>query len=99
MLFRSQEAGGLAFVAHPGLGNTVRRLLPRLLELPFDGIEAYHVSHSDARTDTLLALAKERGLLVAGGSDCHGSIKDRPLLGSVRVPREHYERIRERLGS
>ena len=29
-----QGAGGLAFVAHPGLGKTVRKLLPELLLLP-----------------------------------------------------------------
>ncbi len=93
------DAGGLAFVAHPGLGNTLRRMLPRLLALPFDGIEAYHVSHTPARTETLLGLAKDRNLLVAGGSDCHGSIKDRPLIGSVRVPGECYFRIMDALAA
>lgn len=91
-------AGGLAFVAHPGLGRTLRRRLDALLEYAFDGIEAYHVRHSPGRTEELLTLARIRGLLVCGGSDCHGGIKGRVEMGRVRLPLAHYERIRERLG-
>lgn len=79
-------AGGLAFVAHPGLGKSVRRMLPELLEFPFDGIEAYHVSHNPGRVEEFIALARERGLLITGGSDCHGTIKGRALLGAVQTP-------------
>ena len=40
-----------------------------------------------------------RGLLVAGGSDCHGGVKgDPPALGKVRVPLEMLRPLRERLG-
>lgn len=35
------DAGGLAFVAHPGLQKNVRKALPEVLELPFDGVEAF----------------------------------------------------------
>lgn len=91
-------AGGLAFLAHPGLGKTVRRMLPRLLAFPFDGIEVYHVSHGEERTATFLALAKERGLLVAGGSDCHGTVKGRrPEMGRVRLPYEAFAAIKAAL--
>lgn len=80
-------AGGLAFVAHPGLGKSVRKMLPALLELPFDGIEAYHVSHTPGRVEEFSALARARGLLITGGSDCHGTIKGQaPLLGTVQTP-------------
>lgn len=91
------QAGGLAFVAHPGLQKSVRKLLPLLLTLPFDGIEAYHVSHSPGRTGEFLALAKERKLLVSGGSDCHGGMKGKALIGQVRVPLEHFEAVRAAL--
>lgn len=86
-------AGGLAFVAHPGLGKTTRKLLPELLTFPFDGIEAYHVSHSPGRVVEFTELARERGLLITGGSDCHGTIKGKALLGSVRTPMAVYEAI------
>lgn len=87
------EAAGLAFVAHPGLNEGVRKVLPHLLELPFDGLEAYHISHSPGYTSALLELAAERELLVTGGSDCHGTIKGEPEMGKVMTPFACYERI------
>ncbi len=70
------EAGGIAVLAHPS--ELVDKTLPeRLLAAePFDGIEVWHPS-ADARAQAYwLALAKEHGLLVSGGSDFHG-IPDR----------------------
>ncbi len=92
-------ADGLAFVAHPGLSRGLLRILPELLKRPFDGIEAYHVSHSPARVEELLCLARERGLYVSGGSDCHGTIKGHaPEMGRVRVPLAAMASLLERLG-
>ncbi len=96
---RIHAAGGLAFVAHPGLARGLRKLLPALLELPFDGIEAYHISHSPGRTREFVELAESRGLLVSGGSDCHGAIKGAPEMGKVRLPLRHVDAIRERLAA
>ncbi len=90
-------AGGLAFVAHPGLGKTARKRLPRLLELPFDGIEAYHISHTPGRTQEYLELAQARALLATGGSDCHGAVKGAPEMGKVRTPFACFERIQQAL--
>ena len=94
-----RAAGGVALVAHPGLTPDLLSALPELLRHPFDGIEAWHVSHGPERVAALLALAEERGLLVAGGSDCHGNIKgEPPALGRVRVPLGRLRPLRERLG-
>ncbi len=91
-------ASGLAFLAHPGLGSGFGRMLPLLLSLPFDGIEAFHVSHTPRQTGEFLAVARERGLLVSGGSDCHGTIKGRaPEMGRVKVPWEWAAPLVERL--
>jgi len=87
-------ARGLAFLAHPGLGAPRRKLLT-LLGLPFDGIECYHSKHSPGQTDQFLQLARDRGLLVTGGSDCHGEAKGRAEMGRVRLPIEHVERLLE----
>lgn len=90
-------AKGLAFVAHPGLGDQHNRL-ETLCSLPFDGIEAYHSRHTERQTQTFLAFAESRRLLVTGGSDCHGSIKGHaPLMGKTKVPRAVYDTIREAL--
>lgn len=92
-------AGGMAFVAHPGLRKKTHMLLPRLLELPFDGIEAYHTGHSPGRTGQYLEVAKDRGLLVTGGSDCHGMIKGPPEMGKVKTPYACFARIKQALAA
>ena len=91
------EAGGLAFVAHPGIGN-LQRKLKGLLGQPFDGIEVFHTHHAPEQSETFAELARERGLLITGGSDCHGTVKGQaPEMGKVRMAWEHYARIREAL--
>ena len=93
-----QAAGGLAFLAHPGIGKMTRQHLNALLELPFDGIEAYHVHHAPGETAQFLELAAARGLLISGGSDCHGTVKGRsPEMGKVRMPMWHATAILNRL--
>ncbi len=96
---RIHAAGGLAFVAHPGLGSTHRRLA-KMLQLPFDGIEVLHTAHSAGRTEEFKDLARCNGLLMSGGSDCHGTIKGHgPEMGKVKVPESYYERIQEALAA
>lgn len=90
-------AGGLAFVAHPGLSAYSRSILPEVLGLPFDGIEAYHVSHTAQMTSRFLRLARDRNLLVSGGSDCHGGAKGQIEMGRVKVPQDYFEAIVEAL--
>jgi len=90
------EAGGVAFLGHPGLGATLTRLLPRLLDMPFDGIEVYHPKHTPGHVTQFTHVALERDLLISGGSDCHGTAStDAPNLGLIRLPYHHVERIKE----
>lgn len=90
-------ANGLAFVAHPGLGKNAIDL-ETLFAHPFDGIEVIHSRHSPDKRAKFEAFAKDRGLLMSGGSDCHGTAKkEKPLMGTVQVPIEFYMRIREAL--
>jgi hypothetical protein len=87
------DAGGLAFVAHPGLGN-VHQSLDKLLTIPFDGLEVYHSRHSAGMVDGLSQVVAEKGLLATGGSDCHGDVKgEAPLMGKVQVPYRVWEGI------
>ena len=93
----AHAAGGLAFLAHPGLSKFTRKNLPRLMDFPFDGLEAYHISHGVDHTRRFLDYAAEKKLLVSGGSDCHGTRKKAPEMGKVHLPWDHYLRIRDRL--
>jgi hypothetical protein len=88
------QAGGLAIMAHPGLNRT-DEIFPSLISSGLDGIEVFHSKHSPAISNHYLAMAREKKLLVSGGSDCHGMSKGRPLIGSVRLPLEYVEQLRK----
>ncbi len=78
-------AGGLAFLAHPGVGGK-DELLPALVEAGIDGLETRHVLHSEPTAQHYRRWAGRRDLLCTGGSDFHGeSFKGRPL-GEPFVP-------------
>jgi predicted metal-dependent phosphoesterase TrpH len=89
------QAGGLVVMAHPGLNRT-DKVIPALVEGGLDGLECFHSKHSTPITEHYLQMADRYSLLVTGGSDCHGSSKGEPLIGTIRVPYTHLERLRQR---
>jgi len=90
------QAGGLAVMAHPGLNRT-DEIIPALVEAGLDGIECFHTKHSTAMSERYLEVADRYHLLVTGGSDCHGFSKGKPLIGTVKLPYEHVERLKARV--
>jgi len=86
------EAGGVAVLAHPVL-TRADHLVGELAAAGLDGLECFHAKQSSAVADHYRRLARQYGLLETGGSDCHGSSRGRPLLGSVRVPYECFARL------
>jgi 3',5'-nucleoside bisphosphate phosphatase len=90
------EAGGVAVLAHPGIGRT-DGLLPQLVAEGLDGIECFHTKHSTPITEHYMMLADRHKLIVTGGSDCHGMNKGQPLIGTVRLPYEHVEQLKRRI--
>jgi hypothetical protein len=89
------RAGGVAVLAHPGLSQA-DPWFSELLAAGLDGVECYHPKHDAACTERYLALAREHGLLVTGGSDCHGMSKGQPSIGTVRIPRGHAAALGQR---
>jgi hypothetical protein len=89
------QAGGVAVLAHPGLNRTDDPI-PGMVEAGLDGIECFHTKHSTVIAEHYLELADQFHLLVTGGSDCHGLNKGTPLIGTVKVPYQHVEALRER---
>jgi predicted metal-dependent phosphoesterase TrpH len=89
------QAGGVAVLAHPGLNRT-DKVIPGLVEASLDGLECFHTKHSTVTSEHYLELADRYHLLVTGGSDCHGLSKGKPLIGTVRVPYQHVERLMAR---
>ena len=92
------QAGGLAVMAHPGLNRT-DDIIPALVDAGLDGIECFHTKHSTTMAERYLGIADQFHLLVTGGSDCHGFSKARPLIGTVRLPYEHVEKMKAALAS
>ena len=90
-----REAGGKLVLAHPNdpHGTSLVALTKVLAEqtsiieekmLPYiDGIECWHSRSNPQTTSHYVAFAKQHGLIMTGGSDCH----QKPMMmGTVDIP-------------
>jgi len=90
-----REAGGKLVLAHPNdpHGTSLVALTKVLTEqtniieekmLPYiDGIECWHSRSNPQTTSHYVAFAKQHGLIMTGGSDCH----QKPMMmGTVDIP-------------
>ena len=82
-------------MAHPGL-NRSDAIIPKVAKAGLDGLECFHSKHSAKKASYYIGVANRHGLLITGGSDCHGHSKGRPLLGTVRLPYAYVEKLKER---
>lgn len=88
-----REAGGIAVMAHPGLGKQAD-LVPVLREAGCSGVEVWHSSHDEETTYRMQAIALNLGLVATGGSDCHGTMKDGgPLMGGWGLGKAGWEKF------
>jgi predicted metal-dependent phosphoesterase TrpH len=92
-----RAAGGLAFIAHPGIFLENESELYDLIAEGFDGVEVYHPTHTQSRAEELKRIAEQKGLLVSGGSDFHGFEGRDAFMGVLDIPYEVWTVIRERL--
>lgn len=93
-----KKAGGKSFLAHlyGYFSDNHMELLDSLVALnALDGIECYHSLHDMNRTKNLLNYCKEHGLFTSGGSDYHGALKPKVVIGEsiqgVKIPYEILE--------
>ncbi len=86
------HAGGKVFIAHPHLIYHHRDVV-KLLEKPIDGIEAYYAKFSPNQENKWIEMAREKNLLISGGSDFHGSIKPNNPLGCSWVNQQVFDQI------
>ena len=87
------NAGGISVLAHPGL---TRRddLIDAMIYTGLRGLEVYHSGHSEEDTNRYFQMTKDKGLLVTGGSDCHGEKKLNILMGRVKLPIQYVDRLK-----
>lgn len=74
-----RECGATPVIAHPGQNRGasfwMRERLNALRDEGLMGLEAYHMAHSPAECLAFDRMARSLGLLVTGGSDYHGTVK------------------------
>lgn len=88
------ELGGVPVLAHPhilGKDNEIAGMVNKGLR----GIEVYHSEHPNNATVRYEEVAFENGLLITGGSDCHGMGKGQVLIGKVKVPYSIVEDLKK----
>lgn len=88
------ESGGLSFLAHPGpiISNEI---IIHLIKSGLDGIEIVHPKLNDKRMARLQSIAHNHGLLVSGGSDCHGGRNGSRTMGQFKVPYAILDQIKQ----
>lgn len=78
--------GGIPVLAHPGISK-VDKLIPGFAEEGLRGLEVFHSEHSSVDVSRYREMATNLGLIMTGGSDCHGFGSSKGLIiGSVYVP-------------
>ena len=88
---------GVAVMAHPFTVPEPEATIVEMKAAGMAGIEAYYGHYTGEETGTLIALAKNHGLLVTGGSDYHGLDESKEtLMGGVEVPMEAVETLMAR---
>ena len=87
--------GGIPVLAHPyTLKND--NLINLFVDGGLEGLEVFYPEHSAAMTEHYRDLAKKFGLIMTGGSDCHGILKSEGnAVGSVKVPYEVVEELKQ----
>lgn len=89
--------GGCAVLAHPANLEGLSDLLRRLADAGLAGMEVYYKDYDEEEMHRLAALARERGLVPAGGSDFHGhETMEDVLPGMAPVPEGTVEALRAR---
>jgi predicted metal-dependent phosphoesterase TrpH len=65
-------------------GDSLRKMLPEMIEAGLIGIETMHSSYDEEKIALSKEIAREYGLLESGGSDFHGRFKPGVSLGVGR---------------
>jgi predicted metal-dependent phosphoesterase TrpH len=87
--------GGVAVVAHPGTYHNDAALYS-VIAAGADGIEVWHPDHQQRSVDHYNEVATKNGLIMTGGSDCHGGRKQgRTTIGQLTVAYKYLQGIKD----
>jgi len=94
LLQRIKSWRGIAVVAHPGVYDDTN-LVTRLVEDGAVGIEVWHPEHSLACQQGMYEMASHNGLLMTGGSDCHGHRRYSLQIGKCGCGRQQVQQLQD----
>jgi predicted metal-dependent phosphoesterase TrpH len=94
---RVREARGVASLAHPSHACS-RETMCELRLMGLGAVEVDYPSVRRSRSRELRGLARELGLRVTGGSDCHGPDQPRRAVGAYNVTTNELEELRSLAG-
>jgi predicted metal-dependent phosphoesterase TrpH len=98
------QAGGIPVLAHPFTLSypslrDLKILIEKLKDHGLKGIEVLYSEHSADQTRDYFSLVKELDLIYTGGSDFHGSLKNKVDLltgkGDLKIPYRIVERLKD----
>jgi len=93
-----RDLKGLSVIAHPGFlkKDFALSLIQRMVKSGLDGIEVYYPEHREETKKYFEEIAKTYGLLMTGGTDCHGTVKEHIMMGTLDIPYELLEKMKQR---
>ncbi|HEY0757329.1 MAG TPA: PHP domain-containing protein [Ktedonobacteraceae bacterium] len=95
----THRSGGVCLIAHPGRREAHFTFYSTTLldevrsEIPLDGIEVYHPTHTPELVETYLAYARQHKLLQSTGSDSHSLPNRMPIKYRAELSRALLERV------
>ena len=92
------DAGGILLVAHPAKELDCSAFA-EFQQLGVDGIEVDFPSASYERSQELRRIATDLGMVVSGGSDCHGPDNPNRTIGSCGVTQAELDQLHQRATS
>ncbi|MFA5275971.1 MAG: PHP domain-containing protein [Candidatus Omnitrophota bacterium] len=89
-----KDAQGVPILAHPYIIKDDNLILEFVKE-GIMGLEAYYPEHTQGMVNFYVDFCKKNNLLTTGGSDCHGLAKPEVRIGSVKIPYEMVDKLKE----
>ena len=99
-----RRAGGIAVLAHPFTLNldeeSLERLVRELKDAGLEGIEVFYPDHTPEQTALYRDLARRYDLVITGGTDYHGKVREGVDIGvgygDMNLPYSILEGMKER---